>query len=500
MTQHNLSQLLLRSSDVSIRGNDGSIQVSSLTADSRTVRSGALFAALSGIKSDGAEYIGDAMAKGAVAILGRPELADKVPDDIGFVAADNPRRALAEIAAQFYETQPEMVAAVTGTNGKTSVVNFCRQLWKKLEVPAACLGTLGLTGPDFHEQVGATSPDPILLHRLLSEVNVRGIDHLAIEASSHGLDQHRLDGVRIAVAGFTNISRDHLDYHFNMESYFEAKARLFTQVMRPDGIAVLNADHIAYDILAQVCKQRRVRVLSYGKQGRGIRLISREPRADGQVVTIQTAGQDFHIDVPLVGEFQIYNLMCAIGMVSADRFPIKDVIVAAKAVTGIEGRLQLAGKHPDCGAPVYIDYAHTPDALENILHALRPHCTGRLVVAFGCGGDRDPGKRPEMGLIAAKLADHVIITDDNPRTENPQAIRTAILANCPEADEIPDRTEAIALGIAGLNDGDIFVIAGKGHETGQIIGTETLPFSDLKTAQTTLDLLGAPADLMGGVG
>lgn len=476
---------------------DGELVIAGLCCDSRQCRPGFLFAALPGVNADGADYIEQAIDNGAVAVLAPPGTA--LPHNAGGVVVvedRNPRRRFALMASRFFARQPEFVAAVTGTNGKTSTVNFARAIWRALELDAASVGTLGIAAQDAEKSGAMTTPDPIVLHEELAELTRSGITHLAMEASSHGLEQHRLDGVRVRAAGFTNLSRDHLDYHGSMEDYLAAKARLFRDVLIPGGTAVLNADAPEFDTLKAICAQRGDRVLGYGKNGAEIRVLTREARPEGQHVTLSVMGDEFTVDLPLVGEFQLMNVLCALGLVLAMNFESaelrKKAVTALSALGGVRGRVELAGRL-DNGAAVYVDYAHTPDALENVLNALRPHTAGKLHVLFGCGGDRDTGKRPQMGEIAARLADHVIVTDDNPRSEDPAAIRADIMAGCPDAENIGGRAEAIAHAVAALDDGDVLVVAGKGHEQGQIVGDKILPFDDVKQVQTAISELKGSA-------
>jgi len=389
------------------------------------------------------------------------------------------------MAARFYDRQPATVAAVTGTNGKTSVVGFLRQMWTRLGHPAASLGTLGVVAPGLATVGSLTTPDPADLHRTLSELAGRGVSCLAMEASSHGLGQYRLDGVRVTTAAFTNLSRDHLDYHGSMNAYLDSKRRLFAEIMAPGGVAVLNADDGAADDLAATCRSRGHRVITYGSAGADLRLEHAEPLADGQRLELVVLGRRAAVTLPLVGAFQAANALCALGLAIACGENAADALAALESVEGAPGRVQRVGGDPDRGT-VYVDYAHTPDALANVLQALRPHAAGRLMVVFGCGGDRDPGKRPQMGRIAHDLADVVIVTDDNPRGEDPALIRRQVLAACPGAREMGDRAQAIAAAVAELRAGDLLVLAGKGHETGQIVKGEVRPFNDAEVARAAL--------------
>ena len=458
-------------------------EIRGLTADSRAVKPGFLFAALPGQKAQGRDFIEAAVQAGAAAVL--TDQAAPANSPVPFVSTRNPRLALSRLAAAFYGAQPETVVAVTGTSGKTSTVQFARQLWAKSGARAASLGTLGITRDEGTEEGELTTADPVTLHQILARLAHEGITHLAMEASSHGLDQFRLDGVRLRAAGFTNLSRDHLDYHGTMAAYLAAKARLFDEVLAADGIAVLNADIPEFDVLAGRCRAAGRRYVSYGDAGQELRLLKHELLSEGQRLTLSVFGQPHSLTLPLAGRFQGMNVLCALGLVLASGLAVDAAIAAAARLTGVCGRLEYVGSRPAGGA-VYVDYAHKPDALEKVLGALRPHAEGRLIVLFGCGGDRDPGKRPQMGAIAQKLADHVIVTDDNPRTEDAAKIRRQILEACPEAEEIGGRGEAIHHAIGILRAGDVLILAGKGHETYQIIGQEKFPFDDRAVARNAL--------------
>jgi UDP-N-acetylmuramoyl-L-alanyl-D-glutamate--2,6-diaminopimelate ligase len=455
-------------------------EILGITADSRAVKPGWLFAALPGAKADGRAFVGDALSRGAVAVLGTHGL--NVPAGIALVASAEPRRDLARMAARFHTGQPRVVAAVTGTNGKTSVAAFARQIWAQLGHKAASLGTLGLVAPHRIRKGSLTTPDPVAIHQDLSALAAEGIDHLAIEASSHGLAQYRLDGMRITAAAFTNLTRDHLDYHGTMEAYFAAKKRLFSETMAPGGTAVLNSDTPEFTELERLSRAAGHRVISYGHAGRDLTLhgIVREPH--GQRLDLSVSGMRSTVELPLVGEFQAMNALAAVGLVIGSGEDAARALATLKHLDGVPGRLQRAAVRRN-GAAVYVDFAHTPDALETILKALRPHAERRLVVVFGCGGDRDAGKRPQMGAIAVRLADRVIVTDDNPRSENPATIRQAIMAASPGATEIGDRRAAIVAAAAELQPGDLLVVAGKGHEQGQIVAGTTLPFDDVAVSR-----------------
>lgn len=462
-----------------------------LTQDSRGVKDGYLFAAFPGSKADGRKFIDDALRNGATGILAQTgtELS-KNDSDIVLITDDNPRRKFAFMAAEFYGRQPETIMAVTGTNGKTSTVDFVKQLWKSQGIKAASIGTLGVRAPGMIRSWSMTTPDTVALHAELADLAAVGVNHLAIEASSHGLHQYRLDGVKIAAAAFTNLSRDHLDYHADMDEYFESKARLFGEIMQPWSTAVLNADVPEFEKLAALCAKAQLSILSYGHAGRDLKIIDARPAPQGQDLMLEVFGKTYQITLPLVGGFQVMNALCALALVlSENRDKADDYIKALENLEGVPGRLQLVAGHSG-DAAVYIDYAHTPDALETILKALRPHTRGKLVCLFGCGGDRDVGKRPVMGGIAVKCADRVIVTDDNPRTEDPAAIRAAILKTAKGAREISGRREAIRAAIAELKDGDVLVIAGKGHEQGQVFASRTEPFDDYEESEKAMKELG----------
>lgn len=478
--------------------------IKGLTADSREVREGFLFAALQGANDDGAKFVADAEARGAVAVLAAPESLHELQTSLPIVADPNPRRRYALMAARFFRRQPRIVVSVTGTNGKTSVVSFVHQLWSALGYKSASLGTLGLDarsdfgstdrGTDSVHLSGPalTTPDAAHLHRALAEAADGGIDHLAMEASSHGLDQCRLDGVRLSAAAFTNLSRDHLDYHKDEASYFAAKRRLFDTVLPEDGTAVINADSAEGGFLTELCRQRGQRVLTYGfanqtEQPADICVTAMQSHPVGTKVTIKIGSLRRNIDTHLIGEFQIANLLCAIGLVIATGADSLAALEACGKVQSADGRMQLAGRRTN-GAAVYIDYAHTPDALSTVLDSLRPWVSNKLILVFGCGGDRDPGKRQMMGAVAHDKANVIIVTDDNPRSENPSSIRREILKSCHNGMEIADRGEAIKYAIGSANTGDIVLIAGKGHETGQIIGDHVEPFNDLTAIQDLLAL------------
>jgi UDP-N-acetylmuramoyl-L-alanyl-D-glutamate--2,6-diaminopimelate ligase len=459
----------------------GALAVAGLTADSREVKPGFVFAAMPGTKADGTAFVPQAAAKGAVAIVSQAPVTASIP----VIRTGNVRQLFARMAARFYGAQPDVVAAVTGTNGKTSVASFVRQIWETMGFRAASIGTIGITGPSGSRYLQHTTPDPVTLHAALAELAEDGVKHLALEASSHGLAQYRLDGVRIAAGAFTNITRDHLDYHASFEDYFAAKMRLFGELLAPGAPAVINADSPQASTVADIARARGLDIFSVGKTGEAIRLRAQRRDGFGQHLDIDCRGSVQRIYLPLVGDFQASNALVAAGLVVALGGEPYMTFHALESIKGAKGRLDLAATSAS-GAPVFIDYAHTPDALENAITALRPYATGRLVVVFGCGGDRDKGKRPQMGAVAARLADVAYVTDDNPRTEDAAAIRAEIMAACPGGIEIGDRALAIATAVNELKAGDILLIAGKGHESGQIVGKSVLPFSDHDAARAAV--------------
>ncbi len=450
------------------------LQLAGISADSRKVKPGELFVAVPGTKSNGLSFVPQAVAAGAVAVMA--ERTADVPAQVAFIQVANARRALALAAAAFFPRQPQIIAAVTGTSGKTSVAAFTRQIWSELGAPAASIGTIGVVSPRREVYGSLTTPDPIELHRTLDRLAGEGVTYLALEASSHGLDQHRLDGVRVTAGAFTNLSRDHLDYHPSIEAYLAAKLRLFEALIAPGGTAVIGVDDGYAGQVVAAAQKRGLKIMTVGEQGDDIKLLGGEIDGFAQVVRIAHGGKTYKIKLPLVGGFQVQNAAIAAGLAIATGSEPARVFATLEKLQGAKGRLELAGTKN--GAPIFIDYAHKPDALKKALEALRPYAKGRLVVVFGAGGDRDTGKRPIMGRIAVENADRVIVTDDNPRSEQPAAIRAAILAEAKGAAEIGDRAQAIRTGIAELNRGDVLLIAGKGHETGQLIGGQTLPFSD----------------------
>lgn len=460
--------------------------IKGLSSDSRAIKPGWLFAALQGSKVDGETYITDAIRNGASVILGgdRATIPENLKDDrIRLIQSENPRLDFARIASAFYGRQPGSIAAVTGTNGKTSTAVFTQQIWQALGHKSVSIGTLGVRGGGMDKDGTHTTPDPAALHALLAELDAAGVTHAAMEASSHGLDQYRLDGVHLKAAAFTNLTRDHLDYHGTMEAYKIAKLRLFTEVLLPGGLAVLNADVPEFAEFRDATLKAGRKVIGFGKNASDIKLLSAEPVSEGQHIKVQVDGKNYDLTVPLIGSFQIYNLLCAAGLSMAD---FADIAPLLPAIQGVPGRMQAVPGHAK-GAGVYVDYAHTPDALENVLTSARPHTKGRLVCLMGCGGDRDKGKRPLMGKAACALADHVIVTDDNPRSEEPSAIRADILAGCAGSfEEVPGRAEAIRHGVSMLRAGDVLILAGKGHEQGQIFKDRTDPFDDADEARKAI--------------
>jgi len=461
------------------------VEVSGLTADSRDVRRGYVFAALKGTEADGARFIPDAIARGAAAILVSEEGLADVPDGIPVIADPEPRRRLALMASRFYAGQPECTVAITGTNGKTSVAAFARQIWQEQGLNAASLGTVGLVKGEDREYIPYTTPDPVFLHKMLSRISREGVTHLALETSSHGLAQNRVDGVAFAAGAFTNISRDHLDYHSDFGDYFAQKMRLFSELLPDDAAVIVDMDSEGARRIAEIAADRELALLSVGRAGDRLKLLESRMEGFQQRLTVRWAGADLTIDLPLVGAFQASNALIAAGICLATGSDPDMVLQTLGRLKGAVGRLEYVGKTAS-GAPIFVDYAHTPDALKNVLETLRPYAKGALSVVFGCGGDRDRGKRPEMGAIATRLADRVYVTDDNPRREDAAAIRSEILAAAKRAIEIGDRGEAISTAMSELAAEDVLLIAGKGHETGQIVGDKVIPFSDHEAVRQAL--------------
>ncbi|BBE74502.1 UDP-N-acetylmuramoyl-L-alanyl-D-glutamate-2,6-diaminopimelate ligase [Pleomorphomonas sp. SM30] len=460
--------------------------ITGVTADSREVRPGTLFAALPGTKVQGSAYIPQAVERGAAVILTGSN--DDVPLElpVPVLRDPDPMRRFSRLVARFYAPQPKTVVAVTGTNGKTSVAAFVRQIWEKTGKAAASIGTIGVVAKGETRYGNMTTPDPVTLHRTLRDLRAEGIDHVAMEASSHGLIQRRLDGLTICAGAFTNLSRDHLDYHGSMDGYMAAKMRLFDTVLEPGAGAVVNLDDRYGEAFAAAARISGLDLMTVGAQGAAIRILDVARDGFAQVVTVDVGAGPRTVRVPLVGAFQVSNALVAAGLAAAGgAVTLAEALDAVSSIEGAQGRLELVA-HAPSGAPIFVDFAHTPAALEVALSTLRPYVEGKLVVAFGAGGDRDRGKRPQMGEVAERLADVAIVTDDNPRSEDPAEIRAAILAAAPSAIEIGDRAEAIRRGIALLGDGDVFLVAGKGHETGQIVGDTVLPFSDQETVRHSL--------------
>jgi UDP-N-acetylmuramoyl-L-alanyl-D-glutamate--2,6-diaminopimelate ligase len=467
--------------------------ITGLAVDSREVTDGTLFFALPGSRVHGGEFITYALRMGAAAVLTDARGAALAAEDLAgsnaaLILSEDPRQALAQTASLWFGAHPETVVAVTGTNGKTSVSSFCRQIWDGLDLPAVNLGTTGVEGAWTHP-LRHTTPDPITLHRVLAEARTQGITHVAMEASSHGLDQRRLDGIVLSAAGFSNFSQDHLDYHGTLEAYFAAKAGLFTRVLPDDGVAVVNLDDARGPEIADTAQARGQTVIGLGRAARArLRLLGQRFDATGQELRFDWDGQRHMVRLGLIGGFQAENVLLAAGLCIAAGADPEAVFKTLPALRTVRGRMDLAATREN-GASVFVDYAHTPDAIAVALRAMRPHVMGRLIVILGAGGDRDPGKRPLMGQAAAEHADLVLVTDDNPRSEDPAAIRTAVLLGCPEGREVGDRAEAILRGVDALGPGDALLICGKGHETGQVVGDDVLPFDDAEQASVAVAAL-----------
>lgn len=469
-------------------GEASPVAIAGITADSRAVAPGFLFAALAGTKADGASFVADATARGASAILAGQDAA--IDTTLPLVRAKDPRRALALMAARLAGGQPGTVVAVTGTSGKTSIASFTRQIWARTGLAAASIGTTGLVSPTRNEYGSLTTPDPVALAALMAELDREGVTHASMEASSHGIEQRRLDGVRLAAAGFINLGRDHLDYHPTVEDYFAAKMRLFDTLLPKGAPAVIFADDAWSHRAVEIAAAAGAAVHRVGRAGDLLRLKRLEHERHRQIAEIEAAGRIHRIVLPLAGEFQMSNALVAAGLAIATGVETGEALHALEHLKGAPGRLDLAGTTPG-GVPVFVDYAHKPEALENVLASVRPFTTGRVIVVFGCGGDRDRGKRPIMGEIATRLADIAILTDDNPRTEEAAAIRAEVLAGAPGAEEIADRREAIGEAVRRAAPGDTIVVAGKGHENGQTIGTTTFPFSDHDEVRAAIEALNA---------
>ncbi|MBY0225786.1 MAG: UDP-N-acetylmuramoyl-L-alanyl-D-glutamate--2,6-diaminopimelate ligase [Hyphomicrobium sp.] len=472
---------------VAIPAHVADLWVTGVTADSRAAGPGDVFVAIPGTKADGGRFIADAEAKGAIAAFAAQTAAVPAGLAIPVLRVPDPRVALAVLASRVYRGQPATVVAITGTSGKTSVAEFTRQIFAACGHQAASLGTIGVVSPKATVYGSLTTPDPVTLHKTLAALATEGTTHLAMEASSHGLDQHRLDGVGIAAAAFTNLGRDHLDYHPTVEDYFAAKMRLFENLLPPDKPAVINRDG-AYAAEAEAIARRTGRpVLTVGRSGETIKLVSAEAAGFAQRLTLQASGKMAAVELPLVGGYQVENALVAAGLAIATGEEVERVFAALPGLKGVKGRLEIIGRRN--GGLGVVDYAHKPEALAAALEACRPFATGRLICVFGCGGDRDRGKRPIMGRIAVEKSDVVIVTDDNPRTETAPAIRAEVLSGAKGAIEIGDRAEAIRTAVAMMQPGDVVLVAGKGHETGQIVGDTVLPFSD---HDVLAEALGAP--------
>jgi UDP-N-acetylmuramoyl-L-alanyl-D-glutamate--2,6-diaminopimelate ligase len=467
----------------------GAVEIAGITADSRKVKPGFLFAALQGVAKDGRDYIDTAIKAGAVAVL-----TDDRPGawSVPAVKSAEPRLVLAQAAAAFFPLQPGIVAAVTGTNGKSSTVDFLRQIWASMGRKSASMGTLGAIGPSGVMDLGHTTPDPVAIHETLAKLAREGVTHAAMEASSHGLSQYRLHGVKLAAGAFTNLTQDHLDYHKDFDDYRRAKMKLFSELLPAGAPAIVNADSPELEAFETVAREARLKTFTVGWRGRDLRISEALPRGTGQDLVIQWgegATNERKIHLPLIGEFQALNALCAAGIAMALGDDVHAVLDGLTQLKGVHGRLELVGQTA-AKAPVFVDYAHTPDGLNVLLRAARPHVRGKLIVVFGCGGDRDSTKRPIMGDVARRLADEVIVTDDNPRSEDPATIRAAIRKGAPDASEIGDRAAAIIEGVRRLKAGDALLIAGKGHETGQIVKGVTIPFSDFDVSRAALKDVG----------
>lgn len=463
------------------------VAIAGITADSRDVAPGFVFVAIPGTKVDGARFIPEAERRGAAAVVASAEAALSADCDVPVILSDNPRLTLSQMAARLYPAQPSTICAVTGTNGKTSVASFLRQIWIREGHKAASMGTLGIVTSGGIEPLGHTTPDPVRIHKTLERLASEGVTHLVMEASSHGLAQHRMDGVRVNAGALTNLSRDHLDYHESFDDYLSAKLGLFTRVVREDGWAVLNADVDCYGTARDVISAFGMKLISVGEAGETLHIIAAKPTPQGIDLCFAHKGVAYEVALPLVGAFQASNALMAAGLALATGSSIESIVESLSKLAGADGRMERVARLSN-GAAVYVDYAHTPDALEMALKALRPHTKGKLHVVFGAGGDRDRGKRPLMGQVAHMYADVVIVTDDNPRNEEPSLIRAEILATAPDAQNIADRRAAIDAGLAGLESGDTLLVAGKGHESGQTAQGVTHPFKD---ADVIRDLLNA---------
>lgn len=490
MQKWHLSELIKSFVPENISQSCSSIEINSIACDSRLVEQGSLFFAISGVKIDGTKFIPQAIKNGASAIVveNNSVIDESVSKNIKLIQVDNIRYVLSKIAALFYPIQADSIVAITGTNGKTSTAHFCKEIWQNLGKDSASIGTLGIydTKNIFtdHNKSSLTTPDAISLHKNIQILTESGINNIAMEASSHGLDQYRIHGIKVKAAAFTNISRDHLDYHKTEECYLQAKLKLFTEILANDGTAIINAEIPQFEQIKQSCQQHKI--ISYGySESSNIRIISVDNHKLGQKVKLNYFGKELDFKANLIGKFQIENIIAAIALLTSCGENIEEIINTLPLLTSVRGRMQIVD--PNSSKSVIVDYAHTPDALEKALIELSPYAKeSKLWLVFGCGGDRDKGKRSKMGKIADNLADEVIITDDNPRTENPNAIRKEIISSCPNAKEIGDRAKAIKYAVNKMQDGDILLIAGKGHETYQIIGTEYHQFNDVAVVEELL--------------
>jgi UDP-N-acetylmuramoyl-L-alanyl-D-glutamate--2,6-diaminopimelate ligase len=474
---------------IQIDGNAEKLPIASVTADSRQAGHCSLFVAVRGTQADGSAYINQAVEKGAIVVVTDREEKIDLPPSVILVRVDNARLALSMLAAALYKPQPQFITAVTGTDGKTSTSDFFRQLWEMSGKKSASIGTLGVVGAQEGPPFPAinTTPDPVTLHQALQILALGGCQHVAIEASSHGLDQYRLDGVDIKAAAFTNLTRDHLDYHQTQDAYFHAKYRLFSEVLPESATAVLNADDPKFRRLRDVCIDRKIKIISYGNRGHEYKVKKITPTLDGLAVQADIMDKSQHFMLNMVGEFQVMNALAALGLYVSCGGDLESGLKHLPHLHSVRGRVEKVATHPS-GASVFVDYAHTPAALSNVLKTMRKHVKGRLVLVFGCGGERDKGKRPEMGRVAAELADDVFVTDDNPRSEDPAEIRAEVLAGVPGAKNIGDRAEAIALAVKSLGGDDLLLIAGKGHESTQTIGSKVIPFNDAEVARYAVRL------------
>lgn len=461
----------------SLFGLEDDISVIGLSADSRQIKPGMVFAALPGVAMDGRDFIPQAVENGAVAILSVAGVNASVP----VISVPKPRLVYAQAAAKLYPGQPKNLVAMTGTNGKSSTVDFLRQIWAYAGFNSACFGTLGVTSSSGYKPMTHTTPDALALHQTLSDLAAEGVTHAAMEASSHGLKQYRMDAVKVTASGFSNLTQDHFDYHPSMQDYFAAKARLFIDLTPRGAPVVINTNDKFGQHLVEVCGGLGHDISQVGWTGKDIRIDEVMPHAAGQKLTLIVSGTRHQVDLPLAGEFQVLNAVAALGLAMKTGVEESKAVEALGHLKGVAGRLELAGVKD--GAPVYVDFAHTEDGLDKLLRSVRPHTAGEIIIVFGCGGDRDPDKRAKMGKISAKLADQVIVTDDNPRTEDAALIRKAVLKGCPDATEIGDRALAIKEGVRRLGPQDCLVIAGKGHEQGQIVGDKVIPFSDVDVSR-----------------